>query len=204
MEAMRRDNLIRLGGLAAMVGGVVYAGVGSIEERLAEYLYYVENIGYGFVAVLLPLGAMGSIVALHTLQRQRYGLRGALVSLTAFVGLALATGALTVGVVSTSPDLDSLFIALVIGLLVATVGIVLLGALSVSAQIMPRWCGVALMVGSPVGVVITMILSAALELEGAFALGRALQALGGVPWVLVGYALFRAGARLAEQTPRVR
>jgi hypothetical protein len=202
---MKHTLLIRLGGLAAMVGGVVYAGVGLIEERLVEYLYYMGNIGYGFVAVLLPLGAMAAIAALHVLHRGRYGWAGAVVSLTAFVGLALATGALTVGVVSTSPDLDSLFIALLAGLLVASVGIVLLGALSVSAQILPRWCGIALMAGNPVGVFITMILSAALELEGAFALGGALQALGGVPWILVGYAIFRAaGACRSDQPSRVR
>ncbi len=201
---MKRTLLIRLGGLAAMVGGVVYAGVGLIEERLAEYLYYMGNIGYGFIAVLLPLGALAAIAALHVLHRERYGWAGAVVSLTAFVGLALATGALTVGVVSTSPNLDSLFIALLIGLLVASVGIVLLGALSVSAQILPRWCGIALMAGSPVGVFITMILSAALELEGAFALGGASQALGGVPWVLVGLAIFRAAGQQPEQPSRVR
>ena len=38
-------NLIRLGGLAVMVGGVVYAGVAMMEGRLAEYLYYMGNIG---------------------------------------------------------------------------------------------------------------------------------------------------------------
>ncbi len=184
-----------------MVGGVVYAGVGLIEERLVEYLYYMGNIGFGYIAILLPLGAMAAIAALHVLHRERYGWAGAVVSLTAFVGLALATGALTVGVVSTSPDLDSQFIALLTGLLVATVGIVLLGALSVSAQILPRWCGVALMAGSPVGVFITMILAAALELEGAFALGGAVQALGGVPRVLVGLAIFRAAGRQSEQLP---
>jgi hypothetical protein len=186
-----------------MLGGVAYIGVGLIEERLVEYLYYMGNIGYGFIAVLLPLGAMAAIAALYVLHRERYGLVGAVVSLVALVGLALATGALTVGVVSTSPDIDSLFIALLTGLLVATIGIVLLGASSVSTQILPRWCGIALMVGSPVGVFITMILSAALELEGAFVLGGVFQALGGVPWVLVGYAIFRAAGRRTEQPSRV-
>jgi hypothetical protein len=51
-------------------------------------------------------------------------------------------------------------------------------------------------------VFVTMIPSAALG--GAFPLGEAFQALGGVPWVLVGYAVFRAGARQAEQPSRVR
>jgi hypothetical protein len=159
---MSYSNLIRFGGLAAMVGGVVYAGVGLAEARLAEYLYYMGNIGYGFVAILLPLGAMAAIVALYALYKERYGRVGALLSLTAFLGLALATGALTLGTISTGRDLDTLFIVLLIGLLVATLGIVLLGSLSVAWQIVPRWCGIALMVGSPFGVLLTMIPSEAL------------------------------------------
>jgi hypothetical protein len=200
---MLRTLLIRSGGLAAMVGGVVYAGVGLVAERLAEYLYYMGNIvGSGFAAVLLPIGAMAAIAVLHVLQRQRYGLRGALVSLTAFVGLALATGALTVGVISTAPALDPLFMVLVIGLLVATVGIALLGGLTIATGVLPRWCGVALIAGSPVGVFLTMMPSAVLE--EASPLGGAFQALGGLPWVLVGYALFRARARPPERSSRVR
>lgn len=110
-----------------------------IEERpLAGYLYYMGNIGYGFIAVLLPIGAMAAIAALHALQRERYGWAGAVISLTAFIGLALATGALTVGVISPSPDLDSLFNVVLIGLLVATVGIVLLGGLSIAMGVLPR------------------------------------------------------------------
>jgi hypothetical protein len=194
--------LIRLGGLAAMMGGIVYAGVGLVEERLAEYLYYAGNIGYGFIAVLLPLGAMAAIATLHALHRELYGRAGAVVSLTAFLGLALATAALTVGVMSTSPDLDFQFNLVFIGLLVATVGIALLGGLTIATGVLPRWCGVALIAGSPVGVFVTMIPSAALG--GAFPLGGAFQALGGVPWVLVGYALFRAGARQAQHPSRAR
>lgn len=198
---MKHIVLIRLGGLAAVVGGVVYAVVGLMEERLAEYLYYTGSIGYGYVAILLPLGAMAAIAALHALQRGLYGRAGAVVSLTAFVGLAVFTSVLTVGVVVTSPDLDLLFNVLLIGLLVATVGIALLGVLSIGARVLPWWCGVALIAGSPLGVILTMLPSAALG--GMFPLGGVFQALGGVPWVLVGYAIFRA-ARPAKRPSRVR
>jgi hypothetical protein len=185
-----------------MAGGVVYAGVGLVEERLAEYLYYTGNIGEGFIAVLLPVGAMSAIAALHALQRESYGWTGTAVSSTAFFGLAVATCALTVGVVSASPDIDLLFNVLLIGLLVATVGIVLLGGLTVATGMLPRWCGLALMVGSPVGVFLTMLPSAALG--EASLIGGTFQALGGVPWVVVGYAVFRAGGRQAQQHSRVR
>jgi hypothetical protein len=197
---VRRTFLIRLGGLAAIAGGVVYAGVSLMEEHpLAEYLYYMGNIGSGFIAILLPVGAMAAIAALHAMQRELYGWAGAVVSVLAFAGLGLATGALTVGVVSTSPNLDSLFIMALIGLLIASVGIALLGGMSIATGILPWWCGVALIIGSPVGVFLTMIPAAALG--GTSPLGGAFQALGGVPWMLVGYAVFRAGRRRPQQLP---
>jgi hypothetical protein len=197
---MSYSNLIRLGGLAAMVGGVLYAGVGLFVGRLAEYLYYMGNIGYGFVAISLPVGAMAAIVALYALHREHYGKAGAVLGLMAVLGLALATGALTLGALSARPDLDTLFIVVLIGLLVATVGIVLLGALSVAWQILPQWCAIALMVGSPFGVFLTMIPSEALA--GGSLMGRVFQALGGLLWVVVGYYTFRAAGGRTERPAR--
>ena len=63
-------------------------------------------------------------------------------------------------------------------------GIVGLGILTINAEVLPRWCGVALIVGSP-----------------PFAL---LWPLVGVPWIVVGYAIFRAGVRRHVQPSRVQ
>jgi len=205
---MSYSNLIRLGGLAAMVGGVLYAGVGLLVGRLAEELVSIGNIGYVFIVVLLPLGAMAAILALYGLHRERYGRAGLVLCLTAFLGLALATGALTLGVLATYPISafpDSAWIfswLLLYGALIATVGLVLLGDLSVARQILPRWCGVALVAGSPLGVLLTMVPSEALA--GGSLIGRAFQALGGVLWVVVGYYIFRAAGRRSERPSRVR
>jgi hypothetical protein len=204
---MSSSILIRLGGLAAMVGGVVYAGVGLLKGRLAEELVYIGNIGYGFLVVSLPLGAMAAIVALYALRRERYGRAGTVLCLTAFLGLALATGALTLRVLATYPisafpDAGLFGELIVLGLLVATAGMVLLGSLSVAWQILPGWCGIALMVGSPLGVLFTMIPSEALA--GGSVLGRAFQALGGVPCAVVGYYIFRTAGRRTERPARVR
>jgi hypothetical protein len=73
---MSYSILIRLGGLAAMVGGVVYAGVGLLEEHLAEDLVFTGNIGYRFIVVSLPLGTIAAIVALYALHRERYARAG--------------------------------------------------------------------------------------------------------------------------------
>ena len=204
---MPYSNLIRLGGVAAMVGGVLYAGVGLLEGRLAEELVYIGNIGYGFIVISLPLGTMAAIAALYALHRERYGRAGTALCLTAFLGLALATGALTLRVLATYPlrafpDLELFGVLLILGLLVATAGMVLLGSLSVALQILPGWCGVALMAGSPLGVLFTMIPSEALA--GGSVLGRAFQALGGVPCAVVGYYIFRAAGGRTERPARVR
>ena len=206
---MSSSSLVRLGGLAAMVGGVLYTGVGLLVGRLAEELVYIGNIGYGFIVVSLPLGAMAAILALYALHRESYGRAGLVLCLTAFLGLALATVALTLGVIATYPISafpDSAWIfswLLLLGLLVATLGIVLLGALSVAWQIVPPWCGVALMAGSPLGVLLTMVPSE--TLAGGSLIGRTFQALGGVLWVVVGYYIFRsAGGGRTERPVRVR
>jgi hypothetical protein len=71
------------------------------------------------------------------------------------------------------------------GLLVATIGILALGAATIAARKVPWWGGVALIAGSP---------------PVAIFLGPLL----GVPWALVGYAVFRAAGRLPERPSRVR
>jgi len=100
---MSYSNLIRLGGVAAMAGGLVYAGVGLLEEHLAEDLVFTGNIGYRIIVVSLPLGTMAAIVALYALHGERYGRAGTVLCLTAVLGLALATGALILRVLAAYP-----------------------------------------------------------------------------------------------------
>jgi hydrogenase/urease accessory protein HupE len=65
---MNRTGLIRLGGLAAMVGGIVYTALGLLVP-------FLEPMSFA----LLALGAMVATAALHVLQKERYGLPGTLV-----------------------------------------------------------------------------------------------------------------------------
>ena len=185
---MKRTSLIRLGGLAAMVGGVVYVGGSLLLAKGlllgGEFFLYIDSFGSGFFAVLLPLGAMAAIAALHVLQRHRYGLPGALVSFISLVSLVLVVGALAAGVTfSTLSDCACLSV-LGWSLLVATFSIPVLGSLTITAGVMPRWCGVALMFGSPL-------------------IALLIAPLGGAAWVVVGYAVFRA-ERQTQQASRVR
>ena len=72
---MKRTSLIRLGGLAAMVGAVLFVAGSSVD--LAGYLlafYYPMLYNVALVVALLqvPVG----MVSFHALQRHSYGRKG--------------------------------------------------------------------------------------------------------------------------------
>jgi hypothetical protein len=194
---MRSSSLIRLGSLAAIVGGVASTrlgllcvlqtggvALGSIENALLKGNY--ENP----VLTTLLVGVLAGIAAMHVLQRQHYSLPGALVSPVAFVGVAMTVGANLLGeLVPTMAQLA--IILLIVGVLAAFIGVAGLGIVTMNTRVLPRWCGVAL--------VIFGFLGLPAMLSGGIA-----WALLGLPWVLVGYALFQAGARLSERPSRVR
>jgi hypothetical protein len=165
---MKRTDFIRLGGLAAMVGGGAWVASGTSSFWLSPP-----------ILILFVVGVMAAIAALYALQRERYGLRFlvTLASLMAFVGVALLGGMLYMG--------SSLFP--VGGLLLATVGLFALAMVTIAAKVMPWWVGVALIAGSPPFVFLWVF-----------------PWLLGVPWVVVGYAVFRAGTRQTQQPSRVR
>ncbi len=169
-----------------MVGSVTYATLGLVEW--VAWLWhpnFLEGIGFVYNRVGWPLfllGAMAAVAALHVLQRESYGLRGASASLAAFVGLALMLSRSFVGPVRE---------VFLLGLLVAAVGIVILGMATLEAGVLPWWCGAALIAGSPLVGFLLYLFS-----ELAWLLG--------VAWALVGFAIFRAGTRHTEQPSRVR
>jgi hypothetical protein len=108
----------------------------------------------------------------------------------AFVGVAMTVGANLLG--ELVPTMSQLaIILLIVGVLAAFIGVAGLGIVTMNTRVLPRWCGVAL--------VIFGFLGLPAMLSGGIA-----WALLGLPWVLVGYALFQAGARLSERPSRVR
>jgi hypothetical protein len=128
---------------------------------------------------------MAAIAALHAIQRERYGWRGTLASFVAFVGTALVIVGMPL-VIAGGAHADWLGIAqwiVLAGLLAMTLGLVSLGFVTITTRKLPWWSGAAL-IASPIFAV--------------------LGPLVGVPWVLVGYAVFRAESRLPERPSRVR
>ena len=165
--------------------------------------------------VLLTLGAMVAVAALHALQRERYGLKGALSSLVAFIGLAMffvimTVNALLIVLDASPPLLDYLSPFLYLGgPALATIGIIALGAVTRVAEVLPWWCAVALLAGSPLGLFVLwafglFVLGGLLELLLAKAPNLPLTITWAVPWIVVGYAVFRAAGRRIEHPARVR
>jgi drug/metabolite transporter (DMT)-like permease len=193
---MKRTSLIRLGGLAAMVGGVALFTLSLMTwlciPNCPRSLAYITSALF----VLLAFGAMAAIAVLHIIQRERYGLLGTLAFLVAFVGVAMIfvgeLRSLVIGVSQGSPGAAAFPWLFIIGLLVATVGIIAYGAVTIGAGMLPWWCGVALIAGSPLVGLFLYLFS---PVEGL---------LLGVPWVVVGFAVFRAATRQTERSSRVR
>jgi hypothetical protein len=187
---MTSSNLVRWGWLAALIGGVPYAltGIMSLlapqEEAFDSFTDYLIEVLF----VLALVGTLMAIAGLHILQRGRYGHLGAAGSLTAFVGHALLLVAAAVTTLAGREALDMVFL---LGSLAALVGLVLLGATTLRARVLPWWCGVLLIVGLPLSVVLDVTARG----SGGILLGMV--------WALVGYALWSARDMPAGQPSRV-
>jgi hypothetical protein len=134
---------------------------------------------------------LAALAALHVVQRRHYGRWGALASIVAFARVAM--------VIAAAVDM----VLLILGVLAASVGIVGLGIVTISAGVLPRWCGVALIAGSlpGVGIVFTFLTPLAMA---RILPGEVGWALAGIPWAVVGFAVFRSTGRRTEQPSTVR
>jgi hypothetical protein len=184
---MRSSDIIRWGGIAAMLGGVLWV-VWSLLFRVS-----FEAAGGPFAHALLLLAALltlAGLVGLHALQGGNYGPIGQVGFYTAAVALlaqALAALFLLMG----SEAL--LWLVAPVGSLVLMVGLVLYGAATLQAMVLPPWCGLALIVVVPI----------AFYLNSKVFYGS--LALFGVLWVALGYVLWSRGGTPTEQRPsRVR
>ena len=179
-----------------IVGGVSYAALGFMTWLCIPNC--PGSSGYVVLAffVLLAFSAMVALASLHAIQRQRYGLLGTLAFLVAIVGVAMIfvseSRSLITALWQGSPGAGGVSWLFIIGLLVATVGLIAYGVTTKTAQVLPWWCGVALIAGSPF-VGLFLYLFSPVE-----------DSLVGVAWVLVGFSIFRAATHLPEHPSRVR
>ena len=184
---MSSSNLIRLGGLVVIVGSLAFALVLLLRLWLAQVVAPFGIIGFA-EAVTLPMyfllfvGVSVAIVAL--LRGTRHSSFGVLASGVSLVGVVLVFVGLLMGFAG--------IVIIPIGILVTVGGLGLLAILTTRTNTLPRWGGVALVAG---GFSFILVLYLYHPLE---------DSLIGVPWLVVGYAIFRAAGRRTERPPRVR
>ena len=178
-------NLSRWGGLAAMVGGVLWmvvfalfalrpSGPGVMPPYRSFEGLYLPNL----VSVVL---IVAGIVALHARLRSLYGRLGTAGFILALVGAAM----LVISGASWPWEL--------IGAIALLLGSLLIGVATLVANAPPRWGAIALIVGS-----LAFFLYNTETARAWFALPY------GAAWVVVGYLLWSGGAEAAQRPTRVR
>ena len=170
---MGSSVIIRLGALVSVIGGLAATTLGLL------YVLQARGIVLDFTAMallkghyetpvanMLLIGVLAGIVALHLIQRRHYGRLGVLASIAAIGGIAMVV----IGYLVSGLDSDTAFAMsiplLTVGVVVASTGIVLLGIATIAARVLPRWCGIALIAGSPPVVAILFMFLAPLAMLG--------------------------------------
>ena len=175
---MNRTGLIRLGGLATVVGSVVFALVSLLQPWLDAMLTEVATLPMFFLLFVVVSVAILAIMAL--LRGTRHGGSGVVACGVSLVGVVLVFVGALLGFAG--------FFIILIGVLVATGGLVVLAILTTRTNALPWWSGVALVAGGLSFVLVFYPLE---------------DSLMGVPWAVVGFAIFRAATRQVQQPSRV-
>ena len=197
---MSSSNLVKWGGIAAVLAGLLLIIVLLVLSNLQQWLA-PDTFSPGLPSTILFIGAllgqMAGVAGLHALQRGRYGRLGTAGFLVSFVGFALEFIArimtlIVVGGTSSAVNLV-LVLLFLLGNLAPFVGLVLLGVATLRARVLPRWFGVLLIVGM---FVVALLVEAQLVVVGLVAYG--------VFWILVGYALLSSGRTEVQHPIRTR
>ncbi|MDQ3929357.1 MAG: hypothetical protein M3328_09440 [Chloroflexota bacterium] len=175
---MSSSNLVRLGALGALLAGVAWTMLGLVDMatvggRGSEVLNsaFLEEALY----LVALVSTLGGIVGLHARQTPSYGRLGTAGFLATFTGTATLLVGLVlsflVGGLSGAAFLDPVLGA---ALWCVLVGFALLGVATLRLGALPRWCGLALVVGLPLAITLG-------DYGGGIVLG--------LLWLAVGYAL---------------
>ena len=177
---MSSSNLIRGGGIAAIMAGLIFivlvlsnpqgeVGLSLVSSSLATVLF-----------IIALLGQLAAMVGLYILQRVHDGRLGTAGSLVALVGFVL----LPISIVSLTFVSEMRGIVIVLALLIAAsfaaffIGLVLLGIAILRTRMLPSWFGVLLIAGLIiVGVLV--------------GIGQAL--IGVIAYVVLGFQSTRCG-----------
>ncbi len=178
---MSSPDLIRWGGLAATLAGVVWIANSLLALTVANT---EEDQWLAILFIVAVLLTLAGLVGLHTLQKENYGRIGR----AGFYLVVISSLVQIVGLVALLAGSQVLDWLILIGNLGVLVGFVLYGAATLQARVLPRWCGVGIIVGLPVTI----------------ALGDLGNMLFGLLWLAIGYVLWSQRGTATGEPSRVR
>ena len=144
---MSSSNLIRWGGMAALLSGVVWVAQGLLDLILADP---DEGNWLDVLFIVSVLLALVGLVGFHALQKGNYGRIGR----AGFYTVIVSSVAQILGLVVLLAGSEALVWLLSIGPLGVLVGFALYGAATLQARVLPRWCGVAFIIALPITILL--------------------------------------------------
>lgn len=174
------SSLIRWSALAAVLAGLAFAASGLLRVALPDALLPEALFAFAFVPMLAGLAGF------HALQRDGYGAIGR----AGFYTIVVATLIRVLGAAALLSGSSALgWLAAGQGIyealsLIIMAGFLLYGAATLRAKMLPRWCGIGLIVGLPVTIPLGHVWGAMLF---------------GLFWLVLGCVLW---SRRSEATPR--
>ena len=186
---MSSSDLIRWGGLAAMLGGLaslLNVLLGLLVSETSTSVVHLLADSFAVVPLLLILVGM---VGFHTLQKANYGGIGR----GGFYTVVLGLRAQVLGTITHLSGSEALeWLVFPVGIILMIGGLMLYGAATLQARVLPRWCGLGFLVVPP----LVLVLEVLLEGYG--------EVLFGLLWLAVGYALWSRRGTAEGQLSRVR
>ena len=194
---MASSTLVRWGGFAAMVAGLLYfVGYTGMAELLRPMM---SNLGGHVVLGLAGLTTLLALVGMLARDAGRSGPLGTAGYVLSFVGVAVfSVGNLSEGVWHAEFGV----VLFGVGLMILTVGVVVIGLGLLRAKVLPAWAMWPLVVG---WVVFLPVANSSAVFGFDFIVASLLGAgMLGIGWVAVGCALWSGKTTSARQRARVR
>ena len=170
------SSLVRLGGLASMLAGAMF-----LVDEILGLMNPAPYLDVMFVVAMLLM--LAGMMGFHALQQGNYGRLG----WVGFYAVVVGVLALVLGLVLLLSGSTALLWLLPVATLAVLVGFALYGVATLQARVLPRWCGVALIVAFP----------------AAIALGTYAYFWLGLVWLALGYVLWRQSSTTTERSSRV-
>ena len=137
------------------------------------------------LAILAYVLEVVGLLGFHALQGSNYGRIGRAGLYTTIGAIVLWEFLILTGLFGSDVGLGGL---VAVGVLGTLVGLVLYGAATLQARVLPRWCGIAFIILVPVGILLVDYASL----------------WEGLVWLALGYGLWSHRGAAAEQPARVR